>query len=203
MYETVRGRGLDVRKISFKETLQSVRQWEPCLERAGKNRRERRRILDLLHDMVAQNRIPERPGRKEPRCRKRRPKPYQWLTALARSFNGEAGHVRKARACVLICNGALHANRLNLIFLNGEMRLRFVKGDNNESAIKAIMCCRIRERCLYRANVRAASIKTVFLIEKLGKELKRSEFFTYGLVSLPHMSGSCSQYATRCKYYLR
>jgi hypothetical protein len=81
MDETAGKCGLDVRRISFKGTLQSVRQWEPCLERAGRNLSERRRILDLLHVSIAQNLVPERPGRREPRCQKRRPKSYQWLTA--------------------------------------------------------------------------------------------------------------------------
>lgn len=81
MQETARERGLDVRRISFKGALQSVRQWEPCLEQARKSRRERRRILDLLHEAVAGNLVPERPWRSEPRCVKRRPKPYQYMTA--------------------------------------------------------------------------------------------------------------------------
>lgn len=81
MHETARECGLDVRRISFKGALQSVRQWEPCLEQARRSRGERRRVLDLLHQAVAGNLVPERPGRSEPRCVKRRPKPYQFMTA--------------------------------------------------------------------------------------------------------------------------
>jgi hypothetical protein len=81
MDEAARERGIGIRRISFKGALQSVRQWEPCLEQARKNRRERRRVLGQLHEAVARNLVPERPGRSEPRCVKRRPKPYQFLTA--------------------------------------------------------------------------------------------------------------------------
>jgi hypothetical protein len=42
---------------------------------------ERRRLLALLYDSIAEYTIPERSGRSEPRAVKRRPKPFQLLTA--------------------------------------------------------------------------------------------------------------------------
>ena len=81
MYEAARNQGVRVRRISFKGTIQTIRQWEPRLDRAKNNRRERGRIIRLLYESVALDLVPERPGRSEPRCVKRRPKPYQLLTA--------------------------------------------------------------------------------------------------------------------------
>jgi hypothetical protein len=81
MYEAARGQRVPVRRISFKGTIQTIRQWEPCMDRVKNNRRERGRVIRLLYEAVARDLVPERPGRSEPRCVKRRPKPYQLLTA--------------------------------------------------------------------------------------------------------------------------
>jgi len=81
MYEAAEERNVDVSRLSFKGALQSLRQWEPHLDRAKASKRERFRILSCLYDSIAENEVPLRPGRSEPRCVKRRPKPYQLLTA--------------------------------------------------------------------------------------------------------------------------
>ena len=81
MYEAARNQGVRVRRISFKGTIQTIRQWEPRLDRAKNNRWERGRIIRLLYESIARDLVLERPGRSEPRCVKRRPKPYQLLTA--------------------------------------------------------------------------------------------------------------------------
>jgi len=97
MQEAAQERGIALRRLSFKGALQSVRQWEPCLEQGRKSRRERRRLLDLLNESICRNLIPERPGRREPRCVKRRPKPYQLLTAPRHEMQ-ETKHRDKYRA---------------------------------------------------------------------------------------------------------
>ena len=97
MQDAAQERGTQIRRLSFKGALQSVRQWEPCLEQGRKNRRERRRLLDLLNESICQNLIPERPWRREPRCVKRRPKPYQLLTAPRHEMQ-ETKHRDKYRA---------------------------------------------------------------------------------------------------------
>ena len=81
MCEAARSQRVPVRRISFKGTIQAIRQWEPRLDRAKNDRRERSRIIRRLHEVVARDLVLERPGRSEPRCVKRRPKPYQLLTA--------------------------------------------------------------------------------------------------------------------------
>lgn len=81
MCEAAQSQGVQVRRISFKGTLQTIRQWEPRLNRAKNNRCERSRIVRLLYESITRDLVLERPGRSEPRCVKRRPKPYQLLTA--------------------------------------------------------------------------------------------------------------------------
>ncbi|MEJ1372329.1 MAG: IS4 family transposase [Candidatus Sedimenticola sp. (ex Thyasira tokunagai)] len=69
------------RQISFKATIQALRQWEPLFNRTDINDRERRRLIVALTQAIAANVITSRPGRREPRCIKRRAKPYALLTA--------------------------------------------------------------------------------------------------------------------------
>lgn len=69
------------RRLSFKATIQALRQWEPVLNRQGLKVLERHRLMALLHDAIASLIVPERLGRREPRCVKRRPKNFQRLTA--------------------------------------------------------------------------------------------------------------------------
>lgn len=68
-----------VRLISFKASIQTLRQWEPLLK-SQMSPQEQRRLLSLLCDSLAASVIRQRPGRREPRCKKRRPKNYQRLT---------------------------------------------------------------------------------------------------------------------------
>jgi len=61
---------LQPRELSFKHTVQLWVEWsarQPLLDRAA------------LFRLIAQLRVGLRPGRIEPRARKRRPKPYPWL----------------------------------------------------------------------------------------------------------------------------
>lgn len=69
------------RSISFKASVQALRQWEPLFNHAGNNEREQRRLMASLRDAIATTIVIPRPGRREPRCVKRRPKPFGYLTA--------------------------------------------------------------------------------------------------------------------------
>lgn len=53
-----------------------LRQWEPNLNHAKNTHQESYRLMDLLFEVITKMVVPERPGRKEPRAIKRRPKPY-------------------------------------------------------------------------------------------------------------------------------
>ena len=81
MVEAVTGEALRARQISFKGSVQALRQWEPHINQAKINSQERSRLIRLLYKSIAENIIRERPGRSEPRAVKRRPKPFQLLTA--------------------------------------------------------------------------------------------------------------------------
>ena len=65
--------------------MDAVRQYSPLIAQARSGQKQRRLIQDLLR-LLALDLVPERPGRREPRAVKRRPKPYQWLTKPRRSF---------------------------------------------------------------------------------------------------------------------
>lgn len=68
-----------IRMIGFKASVQTLRQWEPLLK-SDLSKQEQARLLSLLCDSIAASVIRPRPGRLEPRCKKRRPKNYQRLT---------------------------------------------------------------------------------------------------------------------------
>jgi len=79
------------RQLSFKHTVQL---WSAWLARRLCN--QRGAAIGLLFDLIGQLRVGNRPGRVEPRARKRRPKPYPWLKiprAQARANIMAHGHV--------------------------------------------------------------------------------------------------------------
>jgi hypothetical protein len=66
--------GFHPRELSFKHTVQIWLQWLSV--RCGHGQDWHR---DILLKLIVQVRVGHRPGRIEPRARKRRPKPYPWL----------------------------------------------------------------------------------------------------------------------------
>jgi len=70
--------GIEPRQVSFKGAKQAVTAFAPKLEEAGP--KKRRGLIDDLLAVVACRRVGDRPGRWEPRARKRRPKPAARLT---------------------------------------------------------------------------------------------------------------------------
>ena len=84
-------------EISFKASIQALRQWEPLFNRVDLSVRERQRLMTSLRDAIAANLVNARPGRREPRCVKRRPKNYQLLTA-SRHEMMEIPHRNRYRA---------------------------------------------------------------------------------------------------------
>ena len=69
---------VQLERISFKGTVDAVRQFSHALAQA-RNRRQRRALRDELLQVLASDLVPERPGRREPRAVKRRPKPFALL----------------------------------------------------------------------------------------------------------------------------
>ncbi len=97
MMEAAKEQGVRVRRISFKGSVQALRQWEPHLNQAKISRQERHHLIGRLYESIAGNSVPERPGRSEPRAVKRRPKPYQLLTAPRQEMK-EIPHRGRSRA---------------------------------------------------------------------------------------------------------
>ena len=65
--------GIEPRKVSFKGAKQAVTAFAPKIEAARPE--DRARLIDAMLATVAYHRVGDRPGRWEPRARKRRPKP--------------------------------------------------------------------------------------------------------------------------------
>ena len=99
IYESSEQHGANPLEVSFKGAIQSVRQWEPYFKQPKWTKTERQIITEKLYLSVVQNTVLYRPNRREPRCLKRRPKPYQLLTAH-RSKMKEIPHRSKYRAKV-------------------------------------------------------------------------------------------------------
>ena len=86
MLEAARRHRVALERISFAGALAAARRYSEALAQARSQRR-RRQLLDDLLRVLASDLVPERPGRREPRAVKRRPKPYprlmnrrhQWL----------------------------------------------------------------------------------------------------------------------------
>jgi hypothetical protein len=69
--------GVDPLRLSFKGALQHLNSFLPLLAHAGKLQHPH--LYNTLLTLVAQERLPDRPGRVEPRAVKRRPKWTTWL----------------------------------------------------------------------------------------------------------------------------
>ena len=72
-------------RISFKGTVAAVRQYSAAIDKA-RNRKMRGQLWEDLLLNVARDLVPVRPGRREPRAVKRRPKPYPLLNQPRRKF---------------------------------------------------------------------------------------------------------------------
>ena len=73
--------GVEPRTISFKGAIQTLQAFQPVLAIQGQcDASLRRRLYEQLLDAVAVHRVADRPGRFEPRRKKRRNKRYDLLT---------------------------------------------------------------------------------------------------------------------------
>ena len=71
---------VELGRISFKGTLDTVRQFAAVVHAARHQPRRREQLIDEMLAMIADDPVPERPGRIEPRAKKRRAKNYHLLT---------------------------------------------------------------------------------------------------------------------------
>jgi len=75
----------DLERMSFKGTVDAVRQYSAAIAQARSRKMRRQLWEDFLINLV-QDLVPERLGRREPRAVKRRPKPYPLLNKPRKSF---------------------------------------------------------------------------------------------------------------------
>jgi len=74
-----------VEQISFKGSVDTVRQYSPLVAQA-RSRKKQSRLIQQLLETLALDLVPHRPGRREPRAVKRRPKRYPLLTKPRQVF---------------------------------------------------------------------------------------------------------------------
>jgi Transposase DDE domain len=71
---------LDLDRLSFKGALDTLNHFASAVHAAHGKPRTQARLLDEMFESIAKDLIPLRPGRSEPRARKRRPKYFPGLT---------------------------------------------------------------------------------------------------------------------------
>lgn len=71
--------GTDISKISFSGTIQQLDQWLHLFISPDLTLKDYRNLLYQFHTAIAQKLIPNRPGRNEPRAKKRRAKNYNLM----------------------------------------------------------------------------------------------------------------------------
>jgi len=79
MVETVRRHEVPLERLSFKGSVDSVRQFSLAISKARTKNRAAALVKELLR-VLAADLVPLRPDRREPRAIKRRPKPFPLLT---------------------------------------------------------------------------------------------------------------------------
>ncbi len=83
--------------LSFKGARDRFAQWQWTVWSAPNGREARERCAAMLQT-IANDPVPQRPGRREPRCVKRRPKPYQLLTKPRAQMRELTQRQRRCRA---------------------------------------------------------------------------------------------------------
>jgi hypothetical protein len=85
MLEAARRHRVPLERVSFAGSLAAARRYGEALLQT-RSQRQRQALLDELFATLATDLVPERPGRREPRAVKRRPKPYPLLTCHRHKF---------------------------------------------------------------------------------------------------------------------
>lgn len=86
-----------LRRISFKGTLDALHHFADAIHALTGRARRQQDLIDKLVRTIAEDLLPERPGRAEPRAKKRRPKNYHLLTSPRRKMHVPAHRNRPAK----------------------------------------------------------------------------------------------------------
>ncbi len=78
MLQAARQHAVPLERVSFAGSLASARRYAEALLQAP-TRRQRQQLMNEMFAVLAADLVPDRPGRREPRAVKRRPKPYPRL----------------------------------------------------------------------------------------------------------------------------
>jgi hypothetical protein len=84
--ETVAISQVEIERVSFKGSLDALRQYSSAIDQA-RSQKMRAQLWDDLLFNLARDLVPDRPNREEPRAVKRRPKPFPLLNRPRRSFH--------------------------------------------------------------------------------------------------------------------
>ena len=85
MAHSVAAHQVELERLSFKGTVDAARQYTLMMLQAG-SARKRKQLWENLLLSLARDLVPLRPGRREPRALKRRPKPFPLLTKPRHRF---------------------------------------------------------------------------------------------------------------------
>jgi len=79
MAEAAQTYDVEGQRLSFKGAVDALRQFGIAIAQA-RSGKKKQQLLDRLLQLIAKDKVPARPGRREPRARKRRPKNFQILS---------------------------------------------------------------------------------------------------------------------------
>jgi hypothetical protein len=85
MLEAARRHRVPLERVSFAGSLAAARRYGEALLQT-RSQRQRQELINRMFAVLASDLVPDRPGRREPRAVKRRPKPYPLLTAHRHKF---------------------------------------------------------------------------------------------------------------------
>jgi hypothetical protein len=100
MLEAARRHHVPLERVSFAGSLAAARRYGEGLLQA-RSKRQRQQLMVELLAVLAADLVPDRPGRREPRAMKRRPKPYPLLTCHRHKFKEiehRDNHYRKKKS---------------------------------------------------------------------------------------------------------
>ncbi len=97
MAQAVAQAGVEMDRLSFKGTVDAVRQFTPAIHKA-RSKAQRQQLCEELLRTLLRDLVPLRPHRQEPRAVKRRPKAYQLLNKPRHQFREVSHRCRYRKA---------------------------------------------------------------------------------------------------------